>query len=689
MAANGSKSITVTSWDTLKFSWAVSGQSVANNTSTVTWKLELISGSDGRIDSNASKSWSVTVNGNTFKGTNQIAVANNSTVTLAEGTVANGKAVTISHNSDGAKTFSYSFSQQFDITFSGSHIGTKSGTGSGTLNVIARRSSISASNGTLGTSMKLTISKQDSDFTHTIIYKCGTAEGTIVTKTTSTSVSWTPPLSLANQNTTGASVTVTFTITTYTGSTSLGNNSKTISCAIPTSVKPSLTLAVADVYPYRETYGAYVQGKSKLSIAVNASGSYGSTIKSYKTTIDGKTYTSAKITTAVLSSAGTKTISTTITDSRGRTASTTWDVSVLAYASPQITSLTTKRCNADGSTNATGAYIKVTFSGAITSLNSKNTAAYTLQYKKASATSYTSKTLTDYAGKYAVTGGSYIFAADSTAYNIILTCADAFSSNSKTATGSSASMLMSWLRKGLGMALGKAAELSGFFDCGYDAVFRKSIYMDHYGDTEKNIYFANNAYRLGQTFAEDGVYPHRCKVYGGNASSTSAIGLYDAMNARHVIVYNDVDNYWHSGSVFRPQLMEAYPTAAKTISAASTGEKVTLGSAKTNLCGDYLSLSNGGIKCSRKGYVMASASLYLNELTAGDTTAIMILRNDDTMAYVYEKKDATVAYHSIPPVTIAVNAGDIIYLFARNNSGARGTTNTTAQTSRLLVQYIG
>ena len=690
MAASGSKSISVSSWDTLKFSWAVSSQSVANNTTTVTWKLELIAGSDGRIDSNASKAWSVTVNGNTFKGTNQIGVANNSTVTLAEGTVANGKAVTISHNSDGTKTFSYSFSQQFDIAFSGSHIGTKSGTSSGTLDTIARRSSISASNGTLGTSMKLTVSKQDSDFTHTIIYKCGTAEGTIVTKTSSTSVSWTPPLELANQNTTGASVTVTFTITTYTGSTSLGNNSKTISCAIPTSVKPSVSLAVADLYIYRETYGAYVQGKSQLSITVNASGSYGSTIKSYKTTIDGKTYTSAKITTAVLSSAGTKTISTTITDSRGRTASTTWDISVLAYASPQITSLTTKRCNSDGSTNSTGAYIKVTFSGAITSLNSKNTAAYSLQYKKTSETAYTSKTLTTYAGKYAVSGGSYIFAADSTAYNIILTGTDAFSSNAKTATGASASMLMSWLAKGLGLALGKVAELSGFFDCGFDAIFRKNVYMDNYADTEKNVFFFNNASRIGQTYEKDGIYPHKCKIYGGNATSEIGIGLSDMLNNRRILSYNDVENYMFSESVYRTQVFEAYPTAAKTISAANTGEKVTLAGIKTNIGGgNYLAIESGGIKCNRSGYVMASASIYLNNLTAGDTTALMILKNEETVAYTYEKKDATVAYHCISPVTFKVNAGDIIYMFTRNNTAARGTANTNAQTSRLLVQYIG
>ena len=79
----------------------------------------------------------------------------------------------------------------------------------------------------------------------------------------------------------------------------------------------------------------------------------------------------------------------------------------------------------------------------------------------------------------------------------------------------------------------------------------------------------------------------------------------------------------------------------------------------------------------------------MNNLTAGDTTALMILKNEETVAYTYEKKDATVAYHNISPVTIKVNAGDIIFMFARNNNGARGTTNTLASTSRLVVQYVG
>ena len=110
MASNGSTSVAVTSWNTLKFSWETTSQSVVNNTSTISWKLELISGSDGRIDSSTSKKWSVTVNGTTYSGTNTVGIANNATKTLANGTT------TIAHAENGTKTFSYSFSQQFSIS---------------------------------------------------------------------------------------------------------------------------------------------------------------------------------------------------------------------------------------------------------------------------------------------------------------------------------------------------------------------------------------------------------------------------------------------------------------------------------------------------------------------------------------------------------------------------------------------
>lgn len=471
MATSGSSSVTVTSWDTLKFSWWQNSQSIPNNTTTIGWKLELIAGSSGRIDSSASKSWTVTVNGTKYNGTNTVNIGNNSTKTLASGTT------TIAHNSNGSKTFSYSFSQSFSgITFSGVALGSVSGSDSGTLNPIPRKSTLAASNGTLGMAQTLTVTKADSSFTHTITYKCGSASGTVSTKSSDSSISFTPPISLASQNTTGTSVSVVLTITTYSGNTDIGSASKTISCAIPASVKPSVSLSVTDALNYKDTYGGYIQGLSKFKAVITASGAQGSTIKSYRTTADGKTYTAASFTTDVISSAGALTVSVTVTDSRGRTATASTTATVLPYSTPKISALKVKRCDAAGNSNSSGAYLAVTFSATITRLNGNNTAAYTLQYKKAKETSYTAEKLTTFTGQHSVADGVFVFPAETaSSYNIILTAADSFSSAAKIIVGSSVKKLWSIFHGGLGIAFNKIAEFEGVFDIGFKTKFTGGI----------------------------------------------------------------------------------------------------------------------------------------------------------------------------------------------------------------------
>lgn len=470
MASSGSKSITVTSWDTLKFSWWENSQSIDNNTTTIGWKMELIATSSGRIDSSASKSWSVTVNGTTYSGTNKIGISNNATKTLASGTT------TIAHNSDGTKIFSYSFSQQFSITFSGSSIGTKSGSGSGTLDTIPRTSTLSVKDGTLGTAQILTVTRQLTSFTHTITYKCGSDSGTICTKSTDTSISFTPPLSLASQNPNGESVSITYTITTYNGSTNIGSNPYTKTCSIPASVKPTVSLTVTDEMDHLNTFGGYVQGISKFRVVVTASGSYGSTIKSYKTIADGKSYTSASFTSGVISGKGILTISTTVTDSRGRPATASVDVTVLAYSSPQISSLRCFRCDAEGAANSTGEYLAIVFDSDISALNNKNFAIYQIQYKKVTDKEYTTETMPEFAGQYSVSGGVFVLSADkSSSYNITLIATDSFTNTKRSGTGASIKKRFSILKKAFGFAIGKIAELENVFDIALQTRFLGGI----------------------------------------------------------------------------------------------------------------------------------------------------------------------------------------------------------------------
>ena len=138
MATNGSISVVVTKWDTLIFSWETASQSIADNTSTVSWKLQLKTGKYGRISSSASKDYKIVVNGSVYQGVNYIGIENNQTKTLVSGSTV------IAHNNDGKKTFAYSFTQEIDVTFSGTKIYSKSGNGTGTLEDIPRQATITS-----------------------------------------------------------------------------------------------------------------------------------------------------------------------------------------------------------------------------------------------------------------------------------------------------------------------------------------------------------------------------------------------------------------------------------------------------------------------------------------------------------------------------------------------------------------
>ena len=134
--------------------------------------------------------------------------------------------------------------------------------------------------------------------------------------------------------------------------------------------------------------GAYVKSLSTLSVAITAAGIYGSTISSYRTSLDGVTYTAASFTASKkLSAAGDMTLTVTVTDSRGRTATYTNTFNVLDYAVPSIKKFSAERCNSDGSAaQVDGTKVRYSFQGSVTSLNNKNGLSCVVYYKLKSAT---------------------------------------------------------------------------------------------------------------------------------------------------------------------------------------------------------------------------------------------------------------------------------------------------------------
>ena len=280
---------------TLRFTWSQSSQSIANNNSVVSWSLQLIA-SGGSISSSASKSWSIAVNGTNYSGTNTVGISSGNTKTLASGTT------TIAHNADGTKSFSFSFSQQFDISYSGvGWIGTKSGSGSGTLTTIPRTSSVSSTNANIGENIKITINRASSSFTHTLTYAFNSLSGTIATKTSSTSVSWTLPTSFYAQIPNSKSSWGRVICDTYSGSTKIGSSECRFDVYVKESTnKPTISATVVDS---NSTTKALTGDENKLikyystaKFSLTGSAKNSATVKSLTSTYNGNTASKANAT---------------------------------------------------------------------------------------------------------------------------------------------------------------------------------------------------------------------------------------------------------------------------------------------------------------------------------------------------------------------------------------------------------
>lgn len=328
-------------------------------------------------------------------------------------------------------------------------------------------STVSAPNGELSTTLKLTVTRYNSSFTHTIDYACGSVSGTVCTKSPDTTVEWNHAngnvLALARQNTTGQTVNVTFTITTYSGTSKIGVNNTTVTMAIPNGVKPSVAIAVEDAAGYLDTYDAYVQGWSKLKITLTPELAYDSPIIGSIVGADGKYYNDMSVITDEVRGKGTLRITAGVSDARNRTSDTAWEnIQVLEYSKPSVEAVA-YRCNSSGEKDDEGAYMRVGFTASIASLNNKNSANYTIRYGGApitgTGTSYTSDPI----------------ACDvSQVVSVEVTVSDDLTSTTKAAVIPVAFTLMDFHNSGEGVSLGKVATRKGF-DCAMPAYFTGGV----------------------------------------------------------------------------------------------------------------------------------------------------------------------------------------------------------------------
>ena len=330
--------------------------------------------------------------------------------------------------------------------------------------------------------------------------------------------------------------TVTFKLTTKTSSSgsTVGTSTKTATGTIPSSVKPTIsgiTLAEA-TSGLASKFGAYIQNKSKITGTVNASAGSGSSISAYKTTINGSSYTSKTFTTGVLKTSGSNTISISVTDKRGRTATYSTTFNVLAYSKPAISTFKVERCNADGTLNDEGINFKVTIKSSITALNNKNDSKYTLQYKLSSVDTWT--TLGNSLSGYSVNTSwvvTNIALNIDNVYDFKLTVGDYFENVPKSYNVAESFTLMNFGADGHSMAIGGVATEPDVFDIKMKETFLSTnSFMggERRNDDEKNLFFQSTG---------NGEYNHNCKLYGANGASATSIGMWDSVNAHLIYRY--------------------------------------------------------------------------------------------------------------------------------------------------------
>lgn len=196
------------------------------------------------------------------------------------------------------------------------------------------------------------------------------------------------------------SFTGTFAVTTYSGSTQIGSTSSKTATVQTTSANSAPTLSG---FTFEDSYTTtknvtgnnqlFIQGYSILKVTPGtAAAKNGASISSYTASCNGvsvSSSTASAITIGKIARSGSVTVSLTVTDSRGYTASVSKAITVIAYANPKLSSVTLRR------TNDIEAEMQLKFNGSISAVTvdgtQKNSVQYVrYRYKKTSEASYSS-----------------------------------------------------------------------------------------------------------------------------------------------------------------------------------------------------------------------------------------------------------------------------------------------------------
>lgn len=319
-----------------------------------------------------------------------------------------------------------------------------------------------------------------------------------------------------------------------------------------------------------------------------------------------------------------------------------WAVWELTYSKPTITNLHVERCDAQGVADDEGTLALVTFdwsvfrSSATRYYNGTTTpyASTTVQSCSVAVGSETATpTLTGASGSASVVVGSAGSFLTDTQYNASVTITDTVDSaiqpsHSSTATGTLSTTFFP-------MDFNQDASALGFFRPAPDS-----------GD---GVYFGKPIHVTGGIEASGNL-----SVAGHYTSAITACGA----------------------------------TGTADLVLSTSEKQVNLNSNRAIVGADLTNDNSGGVKCAKSGYVEVSGTIYCTTgFTANDYVHLVIRRGSTLIINAVHRIPNNYDYFGVTPIVYSVSAGDILYLYAYNQSGARGQISA-ATGSWLTVKYL-
>ena len=322
--------------------------------------------------------------------------AGGGTVTTSKTTANYGDTITISQTPASGYYFSH-WTISPNITITNNSFVMPAGNVTITANYLKRSTATLNTNSvTGGETAILNIVPEKASYSHKYKLSFGTGMETSLTNvaagTTSVNISvplnWSAQIPNATSKGNG-----TLLLETYNGSTKIGEYTITgLTYNVPASVVPSIgNIATSIVRTIGQTTYAnigeiYTQGKCGVRIQATGSGNQGSTVSSMEVSISGYTDAayrktvsggSMDFTSGLLTVSGTATITVKATDSRGRVATRTANISVTAYNRPNGT-LAVWRVDSAGDRDPLGTYGKYSLTKAYTAIGS-NTLSWSIK----------------------------------------------------------------------------------------------------------------------------------------------------------------------------------------------------------------------------------------------------------------------------------------------------------------------